>query len=534
MNTVLASPSIHRPRAKVAVVGAGPGGLAAAMLLAASGARVTVYEKDGEVGGRTRTLTSPEGYSFDLGPTFFLYPRILKEIFDRCGADLESEVDMRRLDPQYRLIFENAAGATQLDCSSDLERMEAELSKFAPDDAKGLRSFMSENRSKLGAFRPVLERAFESPVDMVKWDMIRALPLLRPWSTVDRDLSRHFRDPRVRLAFSFQTKYLGMSPFRCPSLFTILSYLEYDHGIFHPIGGCGAVSRAMARVAERLGAEIRLSTPIESIAFEGRRARGVESGGRRHDADAVVVNADFAHAVPKLIPGALRKDWSDQKIEKARYSCSTFMLYLGLDRTFPDLAHHNVVLSETYRENIAQIEDGTIPEVPSLYVQHAGATDPTMAPEGHTALYVLVPVPNLLKQPDWPAQASRFREIALDRLKALGLPDLRPHIRYEKIVAPQDWESEYAVGFGATFNLSHELPQMLYFRPGNRFRDVEGVYLVGGGTHPGSGLPVIYEGARITTGLLAKDLGLTGAPSRPAAAGDLAAATPAAAYGPAR
>jgi phytoene desaturase len=534
MNTVLASPALHRPRAKVAIIGAGPGGLAAAMLLAASGARVTVHEKDDVVGGRTRTLTTPEGYSFDLGPTFFLYPRILKEIFQRCGAELEQEVDLRRLDPQYRLVFEHGGGSTQLDCSSDLERMEAELAKFAPGDAKGLRGFMAENRAKLDVFRPVLERAFESPLDMVKWDMIKALPLLRPWSTVDRDLSRHFRDPRVRLAFSFQTKYLGMSPFRCPSLFTILSYLEYDHGIFHPIGGCGAVSNAMARVAERMGAEIRLSSPVDRIAFEGKRARGVEIGGRRHDADAVVVNADFAHAIPKLIPNELRGDWSDRKIEKARYSCSTFMLYLGLDRTFPELAHHTVLLSETYRENIAQIEDGIIPDVPSMYVQHAGATDPTMAPEGHTALYILVPVPNLLKREDWPAQCARFREIALDRLKALGLPDLRPHIRYERVVAPQDWESEFAVGFGATFNLSHELPQMLYFRPGNRYRDVDGVYLVGGGTHPGSGLPVIYEGARITTGLMAKDLGLSGEPTRPSTAGDFSAATPAPAYGPDR
>jgi phytoene desaturase len=535
MNTILTSPSLHRPRPRVAVIGAGPGGLAAAMLLAASGARVTVFEKDGVVGGRTRTLTTPEGYSFDLGPTFFLYPRILKEIFRRCGSDLEAEVEMRRLDPQYRLVFEGPGRTqTKLDCSSDFDRMEAELCKFAPADAKGLRPFMTENRAKLDAFRPVLERAFEGPLDMVRWDMIRAIPLLRPWATVDEDLSRHFKDPRVRLAFSFQAKYLGMSPFRCPSLFTILSYLEYEHGIFHPIGGCGAVSRAMARVAERLGVEIRLSTPADRIAFDARRARGVESGGRRFDADAVVVNGDFAHAIPKLIPAELRQSWSDEKIGKSNYSCSTFMLYLGLDRTFPDLAHHTVVLSEEYKRNIADIEGGVIPEVPSLYVQHAGATDPSMAPKGHTALYVLVPVPNLLKRPDWPAQSAKFREVALDRLQAIGLPDLRPHIRYERIVAPQDWESDYGVGYGATFNLSHELPQMLYFRPGNRFRDVQGVYLVGGGTHPGSGLPVIYEGARITTGLIAKDLGLSGEASRPTAGGDLAAATPAAAFGPER
>jgi phytoene desaturase len=533
MTASLTSPALHRPRPKVAIIGAGPGGLAAAMLLAASGARVTVYEKDDVVGGRTRTLTTEQGYKFDLGPTFFLYPRILKEIFASCGADLEREVEMRKLEPQYRLLFEKGGSVSQLDASGDLDRMEAAIAALSPQDAKGLRPFMLENRAKLLAFKPVLERAFNTPADMMRPDMLKALPLMKPWSTVDRDLARHFRDPRVRLAFSFQTKYLGMSPFKCPALFTILSFLEYEHGVFHPIGGCGAVSSAMARVAARMGAEIRLNSPIERIAFEGRRAKGVEIGGVRHDADAVVVNADFAHAIPKLIPDAIRRRWKDRKIAKARYSCSTFMLYLGLDIELPNVAHHNVILSEQYRENIAQIESGEIPEVPSLYVQNAGVTDPTLAPPGHSALYMLVPVPNLIQQPDWAAQSARYRDVALDRLRTLGLPDLRPHIKYERVVAPQDWESDFSVGYGATFNLSHDLPQMLLFRPGNRFRDVEGVYLVGGGTHPGSGLPVIYEGARITTALLAGDLGLTGAASRPAAGG-FAAASPAHAFGPER
>jgi len=530
MTAALATPALNRTRPKVAIIGAGPGGLAAAMILAASGARVTVHEKDDVVGGRTRTLTTAEGYRFDLGPTFFLYPRILKEIFASCGADLHAEVEMVKLEPQYRLLFERGQDVAQLDASGDIERMETAIAEISPADAKGLRAFMAENRAKLAAFRPVLERPFEKLTDMARMDMIRALPLMKPWSTVDRDLSRHFRDPRVRLAFGFQTKYLGMSPFRCPSLFTILSFLEYEHGVFHPIGGCGAVSSAMARVAERLGAEIRFNSPVERITFDGRRATGLDAGGQHHRADAVVVNGDFAHAIPKLIPDHLRRDWSDKKIARADYSCSTFMLYLGLDLDLRHIAHHNVILSERYRENIAEIEGGTIPEVPSLYVQNPGATDSTMAPPGHTALYMLVPVPNMLKRPDWPQHVARYREVALDRLKVLGLPDVRPHIRYEKVVAPPDWRDDYGVGFGATFNLGHDLPQMLYFRPGNRFRDVDGVYLVGGGTHPGSGLPVIYEGARISTALLARDLGLSGA----AVQGGLAGAQPAQASSPER
>ncbi len=520
MNAPLAAPALQGSRPRVAVIGAGPGGLATAMLLAASGARVTLHEKDAVVGGRTRTVASPDGaYRFDLGPTFFLYPRILAEIFETCCARLRDEVEMVRLDPQYRLIFE---GSQTLDATPHPARMEAEIAKLNPADARGLRPFLAENRRKLEAFRPVLERAFCTPSDLLGLDMLNSLRLMRPHRTVDSDLAKHFRDPRVRLAFSFQTKYLGMSPFRCPSLFTILSFLEYEHGVFHPMGGCGAVSTAMARVAERLGVDIRLNSPVDRIAFSGKRAIGVEAGTRYHQADAVVVNADFAHAMPRLVPDALRKRWTDKRIDKARYSCSTFMLYLGIEGTLPGLAHHSILLTEDYRKNIKQIETGEIPDVPSLYVQNPGVTDASVAPPGHTALYLLVPVPNLRQGPggmgaadvhDWSVEAPRYRRLALDRLRGLGIPDIESRIRYERIITPQHWQDDYAVGYGATFNLSHDLGQMLCFRPGNRFAELDGVYLVGGGTHPGSGLPVIYEGARITSGLLARDLGMAPVPA---------------------
>lgn len=508
MNAPLNTPSLRRLRPHVAVIGAGPGGLAAAMQIAASGAQVTLFEKDGVVGGRTRTLTSPEGYRFDLGPTFFLYPRILKEIFASCGADLDQEVELIRLDPQYRLIFEGPTN-TMLEATSDVARMEAAIGALSPRDVPGLRRFLDDNRRKLEVFRPFLERPFLRRRDMMTPAIMRSVTQLRPHRQVDQELRRYFSDPRVRLAFGFQTKYLGMSPFRCPSLFTILSFLEYEHGVFHPRGGCGAVSDAMARVAERLGVEIRLNTPIDRIAFAGRRAVGVETGAERIAADAVVLNGDFAHAVPRLVPDHIRKDWSDRRIAKARYSCSTFMLYLGVEGTFPQLAHHNVLLAGEYQRNIRQIQTGELPDVPSIYVQNPGVTDPSLAPPGHSALYVLVPVPNLRHGSDWSAEAPRYRRLALDRLKVLGLHDLESRIRYERMVTPQSWQDEFAVGYGATFNLSHDLMQMLSFRPRNRFNDTQGLYLVGGGTHPGSGLPVIYEGARITAKLVQEELALT-------------------------
>ncbi len=489
------------------------------MILAARGLKVTVFEKDPVVGGRTRTMATPEGYRFDLGPTFFLYPRILGEIFAACGARLEDEIEMIKLDPQYRLIFEGDGGSKAvLDAVPDHAQMEDAIRAMAPQDVPGFRRFMADNKVKLEAFRPILENPILSPTDLFTLPMLKGLLRMRPHLTVDQDLRRYFSDQRIRLAFSFQTKYLGMSPFRCPSLFTILSYLEYEHGVFHVKGGLGGVSTAMARMAERLGAEIRLNAPIDRIAFAGRRAIGVESGGQHIAADAVVMNADFAHAMPQLVPDHLRRKWSDDKIDKAAYSCSTFMLYLGIEGECPEIAHHNVLLSKEYVENIHQIEAGVIPSVPSLYLHNPSATDPTMAPPGHTALYLLVPVPNLRFGADWQKELAPFREVALQRIESLGVPNLRERIRYERVVTPQDWMDNYAVGYGATFNLSHKIRQMLHWRPGNRFQDTDGLYLVGGGTHPGSGLPVIYEGARITTRLVMDDLGVPAMPQHYAVA----------------
>jgi phytoene desaturase len=492
-------------------VGAGPGGLAAAMLLAKAGADVTVLERHGRVGGRSATISAdcPAGtFRFDMGATFFLYPRVLAEIFAACGHRLADEVELIRLDPQYRLVFE--AGGT-VAATNDMARLAAEIARLSPGDATHLPRFMADNRRKLAAFRPVLESAFNGPRDLARAAMLRSLPLMRPHRTVDSDLACYFQDERVRLAFSFQAKYLGMSPFRCPSLFTILSFLEYEHGVWHPRGGCGAVMDAMARVARQLGVRFRLGEPAEEILFEGRRAVGVRAARRGAERfDAVVLNADFAHAMQALIPNRLRRRWSDRKIARKRFSCSTFMLYLGLEGELPELAHHTVFLAADYRRNLAEIERGEAPGAPSFYVQNACVSDPGLAPPGHSTLYLLVPVGNRVGEGlDWEGMKAGYRRLALERLAHLGgVRHLERRIRFEKVLTPQGWEADMAIHRGATFNLAHNLGQMLHRRPRNRFEDVDGLYLVGGGTHPGSGLPVIFEGARITARLLAADLGL--------------------------
>jgi len=476
------------------------------MLLAAAGVRVRLLERLPVPGGRTSTITTPEGFRFDLGPTFFLYPRVLEEIFTACGYDLRREVEMVRLDPQYRLVF--GAGGDLL-ATPDIARMEEAVSRLSPADRGSFTRFMESTREKFTRFAPFLEKPFESWRDLANPDLLKLMPLLKPWRSLDAELGTFFSDERIRLAFTFQSKYLGMSPFRCPSLFSILSFLEYEHGVYHPIGGCGAVSAAMARIAQEMGVEIHYEEPVETLEFSGRKITAVRTGKGRYEADATVVNADFARSMTRLVPDALRRRWSDRKIASRRFSCSTFMLYLGIEGRYDDVAHHTIYLSEDYRRNLADIEHRHVLSAdPSMYVQNACLTDPTLAPSDTSTLYLLIPVTHRHPNVDWRREGPRYREVALDQIERVGIRGVRDRIRYEKMLTPDDWQDGYEIYRGATFNLSHDLGQMLHMRPHNRFEDVERMYLVGGGTHPGSGLPVIFSSARITADLLLDDLGL--------------------------
>jgi phytoene desaturase len=320
-------------------------------------------------------------------------------------------------------------------------------------------------------------------------------------------LKRFFEDERVRLAFCFQSKYLGMSPFTCPSLFSILSFLEYEEGVWHPVGGCGALTEAMARLAKRLGVEILTGEPVEQMLFEKNRAVGLRTRSSSYFADAIVLNADFARSMQRLVPNRRRRRWTDQKISKKKFSCSTFMIYLGIEGGF-ELPHHTIYISEDYSKNIEEVETRhVLSEDPSFYVQNASVTDSTLAPKGCSTLYVLVPVPHQNANIDWSSERDRFRKQILRQISKAGFVDAEHRIRFERVITPADWDRQYEIHKGATFNLAHSLDQMLYLRPHNRFEDLDGVYLVGGGTHPGSGLPVIFESARISSRLLLKDLG---------------------------
>jgi phytoene desaturase len=368
---------------------------------------------------------------------------------------------------------------------------------------------MDDNRVKLAKFRPILESPFNSPIDLMRPSLMAAAKHLHPFRSLGKELQRYFSDPRLVIAFGFQAKYLGMSPFQCPSLFSILSFLEYEHGVWHPLGGCARVSERMAEIAESMGVKFRLGESVRSVQMSGRKLKALVTDRETHTADAFVCNADFAHWITHAVPNQNRKRWSDESIAKKKFSCSTFMLYLGIDGVYENLPHHNIHISSDYERNLLEIEQThTLSEDPSFYVQNASVTDPSLAPAGHSAMYVLVPVTHQHPNVDWSRESDRFRELTLDKLAAIGLDDIRDRIRVEHRITPADWEQKYSIYRGATFNLAHNLGQMLHRRPRNRFEEIDGLYLVGGGTHPGSGLPVIYESSRISSRLLLQDLGI--------------------------
>lgn len=490
---------------RIAVVGAGPGGLTAAMLLSARGYEVKLFEKEDRVGGRSAAITHG-GFTFDTGPTFLMMTFILREMFQQAGRDLDDYCRIVPLDPMYRLNFP----AYNFDPSRDNSVTRRRIAETFPGQEEGFDRFFKREATRYRYMYPCLQSPYGSPLSMLSGRLMKALPHLSAGRSLFSVLGDYFSDENLRISFTFQAKYLGMSPWNCPGLYAMIPYIEHKFGVDHVQGGLSEISAAMAKVIGEYGGKILLSTPVKRILTDGTgRARGVElPDGSKEDFDSVVLNADFGHAAVNMFEPGLLKKWTPGKLQKANYSCSTFMLYLGLDGTW-DEPHHQIILANDYRRNITEIMgERVLSDDVSVYVRNARVTDPTLAPEGKTALYVLVPVPNTRAPISWNRDTvSEFRSRVLQRIQErTSFKNLDDRIEYEKVITPEEWRDQRAIHHGATFNLGHNIMQMLYFRPHNRFEEVKGCYLVGGGTHPGSGLPTIYESARISADLISRDM----------------------------
>ena len=488
--------SYHPPdrRAHAIVIGSGFGGLAAAVRLGARGYRVTVLERMDAPGGRAYVYRQ-DGFTFDAGPTIVTAPFLFEELWQLCGRKLADDVTLKPIHPFYRIVFDD--GST-FDCSDDAEAMRAEVGKLSPADVAGYERFLEQSRE---TFRIGFEQLGDEPFLSFK-DMLKIAPdLLRlgGWRSVYATVSRHVRDPRLRMALSFHPLFVGGNPFQTTSIYILIAYLERHWGVHFALGGTGALVKGLVGLIEGQGGRIRCDADVTRIECDGRRAAGVTlASGEMISADIVVSNADTAWTYSKLVDPKLRKRWTDRKLEKARYSMGLFVWYFGTKRRYPDVRHHTILMGPRYRELLADIFDKKVlAEDFSLYLHRPTATDPSLAPEGHEAFYVLSPVPNLDAGIDWAEKAETYRKAIARRLSETLLPGLEEEIVTSHVLTPQGFEDRMLAYKGCAFGMEPILTQSAWFRPHNKSEDVDGLYLVGAGTHPGAGLPGVLSSAKI-------------------------------------
>ncbi|HSL28616.1 MAG TPA: phytoene desaturase family protein [Anaerolineales bacterium] len=489
----------------VLVIGAGIGGIATAARLAKIGYDVTVMEKNETPGGRCNQIVH-DGHRFDTGPTLFLMPEVWEETFAALGERLSDHLDLRRIDPTYTVHFDDGL---QLELTSDIGAMQIQLEKVEKTAFTGFLNYIAEGSKH---YKMSLERFVgRNFYSLFQYFSLRNLPLLFQLKALKKhyaNTGRFFKDERLKAAFTFQNMYLGLSPFDAPATYSLLQYTELAEGVWYPMGGMYAAIQALVRIAENLGVTFIYNAAVKRLKVDGSKVTGaVLEDGREFKADIFVGNADLPYIYKELLP----KNKESERLENKLYTCSTIMFYWGVDKAYPQIAHHNVFLGGDYKASFDQIfENHTLPGVPSFYVHAPTRTDAAAAPAGQDTLYVLVPVGHLdaRSEQDWNALIERARETVLTRLGTeMGAEDLKDHIKFEIVYHPMIWKERFNLEKGAAFGLSHNFWQVGYLRPQNRHKKYKNLYFTGASTHPGTGLPIVLLSARLTTERILEEAG---------------------------
>ena len=493
-------------RPKAAVIGAGFGGIALAIRLQAGGYDVTLLEKRDKPGGRAYVYED-EGFTFDAGPTVITDPSALEELFETAGRKLSDYVELLPVSPFYRLEWESGYSFDYVNDQAELDR---QIAAKSPADVEGYRRFLDYSKAvfdegylKLGAV-PFLHFS----------DMVRVAPQLarlQAWRSVYSIVSRFIRDEELRQAFSFHSLLVGGNPFATSSIYALIHALERRWGVWFPRGGTGALIRGMVRLFEDLGGTVRLNAEVAGIELGEGRAKAVATkDGWRGEFDAVASNADVVHTYRALLGGSEHGRSFARKLAAKRSSMSLFVIYFGLRRHRPELQHHTVLFGPRYRGLIDDIFNReTLADDFSLYLHSPCATDPSLAPPGAGAFYVLAPVPHLGTAPiDWERMAPIYRDRILDYLEARCIPGLREDLVTVRTFTPYDFRDELNAHLGSAFSLEPILTQSAWFRPHNRDDVIPNLYIVGAGTHPGAGVPGVVGSAKATAGLMLSDAGL--------------------------
>jgi phytoene desaturase len=489
---------------KAVVIGAGFGGLALAIRLQASGIPTTLLEQRDKPGGRAYVYED-QGFTFDAGPTVITDPSALEELFAAAGKKMSDYVEMLPVSPFYRLCWEDG---TQFDYVNDQEALDRQIHAMNPDDVAGYRRFLAyseavfaEGYLKLGAV-PFL--SFR--------DMIAAGPelaKLEAWKSVYSMVSRFVKNEKLRQVFSFHSLLVGGNPFVTSSIYTLIHALERKWGVWFPRGGTGALVKGMVKLFQDIGGQVELNASVEQIEMSGNAATGVRlKDGRHFPATAVASNADVVHTYAKLLGEHPRGVDKGKSLTKKRFSNSLFVLYFGLDKHHEQLQHHTVCFGPRYRGLIQDIFNAkALPTDFSLYLHAPCVTDPSLAPPGCGSHYVLAPVPHLgTADIDWEEEGPRYRDRIFDYLEQRYMPGLRSQLVTSRFFTPFDFRDQLGAHLGSAFSLEPILTQSAWFRPHNRDSQIQNLYLVGAGTHPGAGVPGVVGSAKATAGLMIEDM----------------------------
>jgi phytoene desaturase len=456
-----------------------------------------VLEKNDTPGGRCNQLVQ-DGHRFDIGPTLFLMPEVWEETFAALGEKMSDHLDLRRIDPTYKVHFDDGL---QLELTSNIGDMQIQLEAVEKTAFTGFLSYIAEGAKHYKiSLEKFVGRNFYSIFDYFS---LKNLPLIFKLKALDkhyRNTGRFFKDEHLKAAFTFQNMYLGLSPYDAPATYSLLQYTELAEGVWYPMGGMYAGIQALVKVAEKLGVKFIYNAPVKKLEVKSNNVMGlVTEDGRVFMADIYVGNADLPYIYKELLPDPVEA----KKLENKLYTCSTIMFYWGVDKQYPQIAHHNVFLGGDYKASFDQIfKDHSLPDQPSFYVHAPARTDPAAAPAGQDTLYVLVPVGHLdaASEQDWDERVNRARRTVFERLsKEMGIDDLEEHIKFETVYQPKVWKERFNLEKGAAFGLSHNFWQVGYLRPHNRHKTYKNLYFAGASTHPGTGLPIVLLSAKLTT-----------------------------------
>ena len=491
---------------KIIVIGAGVAGLNAAVRLQKLGYEVTLYEKDRQVGGKMNQIKTA-GFTFDLGPTIVMMPEIYREVFEFCGKDPDDYIPMKKVDPMLKLYFNKEE---PIEFSNDLIELTKTLENISPEDTQGYFAFLADIYQRY----TIAKEAFITKSFRGFWDFYNPKSLwagirLRTFSDAYTSISKFVKDDRLRKSLAFQTLYIGVSPYQGPSLYTIIPMIELFYGVYFIEGGMYTLATSLARLFEELGGKIVYETSVDEILIDNKIAKGIRIGKEQVMADAIVCGADFPYAMKELIPDERKRGkYTNKKIAKFEYSCSCFLMYLGLDKKYPEEHLHSIYFAEDFKQNVDDLfERGKLPDDPSFYLYRPSLMDDSLAPEGQEGLYVLVPVPELSKYEKWTEQTMQaYRQKIIRLLKEKTIfKDIDEHIVSETLITPKDFSERFNAYNGATFGLKPTLKQSNYYRPHNKFSAAENLYFCGSSTHPGAGVPIVMQSAKFAVEELLRD-----------------------------